>query len=346
VNTAEICLECAFDYEIPAGLEATAPPEARGIARDGVRLLVTSATDDEVRHHAFRDLPELLTPGDLLVVNDSATLAAAVDVPGSDLTVHFSTEQPDGRWVVELRRDQQQYTGGRAGARLALPGGARITLVAPYLGSRGRLWVADVDAPDPLPAYLAGHGRPIRYRYVDRDWPLSAYQTVFARKPGSAEMPSAGRPFTAAVVAALVRRGVVISPITLHTGVASLESTEPPYPERYDVPAATAEIVNLTRAAGRRIVAVGTTVVRALESAAGPGGWVQPSSGWTDLVVEPGRGVRVVEGLLTGLHEPKASHLLMLEAIGGREQLDRAYQAAIGGRYLWHEFGDVHLLLP
>jgi S-adenosylmethionine:tRNA ribosyltransferase-isomerase len=343
---SQVCLECAYDYDVPPGLDATRPPEARGIARDGVRLLVTSASDPEVRHHAFRDLPDLLAPGDLLVVNDSATLAAAVDVIGTDLTVHFSTEQPDGRWVVELRRDRQPYADSRAGTRLRLPGGASITLAAPYLGSHGRLWVADVDVPAPLPTYLAKHGRPIRYRYVEREWPLAAYQTVFGREPGSAEMPSAGRPFTPEVVAALVRRGVQIAPITLHTGVASLELTEPPYPERYAVPPATAEIVNLTRAAGRRIIAVGTTVVRALESAAGAGGWVQPSSGWTDLVVEPGRGVLVVEGLLTGLHEPKASHLLMLEAIGGREQLDRAYQAAIRERYLWHEFGDVHLLLP
>lgn len=344
--TADICLECSYEYEVPPGLEATEPPEARGIGRDGVRLLVTSASDDRVQHLTFRDLPSVLDPGDLIVVNDSATLAAAVDVQGSDLTVHFSTEQPDGWWVVELREDQQPYADARAGARLPLPGGAVLTLVAPYLGSHGRLWVADVDAPLPLPDYLAEHGRPIRYRYVDRDWPLAAYQTVFARRPGSAEMPSAGRPFTPEVVAELVRRGVVVAPVTLHTGVASLEVGEPPYPEWYAVPPATAEIVNLTRAAGRRVVAVGTTVVRALESAAGSGGWVQASSGWTDLVVEPGRGVLVVEGVLTGLHEPKASHLLMLEAIGGRAQLERAYDAAIEQRYRWHEFGDVHLMLP
>lgn len=213
-----------------------------------------------------------------------------------------------------------------------------------------------VPVPDPVPEFLRRYGRPIRYGYTERDQPLSAYQTVFAAPSpdgsGSAEMPSAARPFTAALVAELVRRGVLFAPLSLHTGVASAEAHEPPYPERFSVPAATAWLVNAVRAArrgdraaGGRVIAVGTTAVRALEAAAGADGVVRPVAGWTDLVVTPRRGVRVVDGLLTGLHEPRASHLLVLEAVAGREALRLGYEAALQERYLWHEFGDVHLVL-
>ncbi|WP_346767882.1 S-adenosylmethionine:tRNA ribosyltransferase-isomerase [Streptomyces sp. 196(2019)] len=214
--------------------------------------------------------------------------------------------------------------------------------------SGARLWWARV--PEGVPGLLRRYGRPIRYAYTERDQPLSAYQTVFAVAApdgsGSAEMPSAARPFTAALVAELVSRGVQFAPLSLDTGVASGEAHEPPYPERFSVPPTTAWLVNAARAAGGRVIAVGTTAVRALESAVDAAGVVRPVSGWTDLVVTPRRGVRVVDGLLTGLHEPEASHLLMLEAVAGREALRRGYEAALERRYLWHEFGDVHLLLP
>jgi S-adenosylmethionine:tRNA ribosyltransferase-isomerase len=174
---------------------------------------------------------------------------------------------------------------------------------------------------------------------------LSTYQNVFATVPGRAEMPSAGRPFTGAVLAALAARGVLVAPITLHTGVASAEASEPPYPEWFAVPAATARLVEHVRAGGGRVVAVGTTVVRALESAVHDG-HVRAGSGWTDLVIGPERGVHAVDGLLTGFHEPRASHLRMLAAVGGEPMLRLGYEAALRERYLWHEFGDVHLLLP
>ncbi len=197
----------------------------------------------------------------------------------------------------------------------------------------------------PLFAWLERHGRPIHYGYVEHPWPLSAYQNVYADEPGSAEMPSAGRPFSTEVITRLIATGVDIAPLVLHTGVASLESTELPYPERLRVPATTAARVNLTRRLGGRIIAVGTTVVRGLETA-GESGAVEPYDGWTDLVITPERGVRVVDGLLTGWHEPEASHLLMLEAVAGRELLERSYAASLATGYLWHEFGDEHLILP
>jgi S-adenosylmethionine:tRNA ribosyltransferase-isomerase len=336
----------ALDFELPAALEAHEPAEARGLARDQVRLLVGRALTGEITHHRFRDLPDILDPGDVLVVNTSGTLPAALDVLDGDLVVHFSTELPDGHWVVELRRRvagaTEPYPDGVAGTRLSVSGGATVTLGRPY--TRGRLWVVALDVPD-VPAYLMAHGRPIRYSYVDRDWPLATYRSVFATAPGSAEMPSASRPFTESLVTRMVSRGIVFAPITLHTGVASPEAHEKPYPERFAVPGATARLVNEARAAGRRVVAVGTTAVRAIESAVDASGRVRAAGGWTSLVVTPDVGVRAVDGLITGFHEPRASHLDMLRAIVGEPTLSACYRVALGEGYLWHEFGDANLLL-
>ena len=328
----------ALDFELPAELEAREPAEARGRRRDDVRLLVSRRDTGEVSHHRFPELPRLLAPGDLLVVNNSATLPAALDAP--PFVVHVSTGRPDGTWLIELRRPQGGSTvpsdAGRPGLRLSVAEGA-LTLLRPYTS---RLWVAAAEVPGPMPAYLAGHGRPIRYSYTDRDWPLDTYQNAYATEPGSAEMPSAGRPLTGAVLAELAGRGVLVAPVTLHTGVASAEVDEPPYPEWFAVPAPTAGLIGHVRAAGGRVIAVGTTVVRALESAVDG-----PASGWTDLVIGPERRITAVDGLLTGLHEPRASHLRMLTAVAGEPVLRAGYAEALRARYRWHEFGDVHLLL-
>ncbi|MGH9118688.1 MAG: S-adenosylmethionine:tRNA ribosyltransferase-isomerase [Acidimicrobiales bacterium] len=336
-------------FELLPELEAHEPPEAR----DEVRMLVAWRRHDCAIDAAFRDLPDFLDPGDLVVVNTSATIPAAIDAfaagGGTALTVHFSTELADHRWVIELRQldgtTTERWSGPPPAPRLTLAGGATATLVEPYLGS-SRLWVAEIRTPGSVLAHLAAHGRPIRYRYVAEPWPLATYQTVYATAPGSAEMPSAGRPFTAEVITRLVAKGIGVTPLLLHTGVASLDADEQPYPEWYRVPVETADRVNATRRAGGRVIAVGTTVVRALESAAAGDGSVVATQGWTDLVVTPERGVGVVDGLLTGWHEPEASHLRMLEAVAGRDVLERSYAKAIAGRYRWHEFGDVHLILP
>ena len=341
---------------VPEELSARVPAEQRGpgLDRDAVRLLVSRGT--EVSHHAFTELPCLLRAGDLLVVNTSPTLAAAVDgrIGHVRVVVHFSTRGDDGRWAVELRDPDGRGTtraraGGPGGTEVRLPGGVRLTLEEPLSGQSERLWWARAHPGAGVPGLLREFGRPIRYSYTERDQPLSAYQTVFALPQpggvGSAEMPSAARPFTARLVAELVSRGVQFAPITLHTGVASAEVQEPPYPERFAVPEASARLINAVRAAHGRVVAVGTTAVRAVESAVGADGVVRAREGWTDLVVTPEGGVRVVDGLLTGLHEPEASHLLMLRAVAGGAAVDRGYEEAVRGRYLWHEFGDVHLLL-
>jgi S-adenosylmethionine:tRNA ribosyltransferase-isomerase len=341
-------------FELLPALEASEPPEARGLGRDEVRLMVASRAGETIVHARFHDLADHLEPGDLIVINASSTLPAAVPATRADGTgveLRFSTRAPgverSDRFVVELRTagGAAPLADGGAGEELRLPAHARVRLLAPYAG-RGRLWLAATAGVGELHQYLTEHGHPIRYGHVPRPWPLSAYQTVYGTVPGSAEMPSAGRPFTAELITGLVALGVQIAPVTLHAGVSSPEAHEPPYPEQYAVPAATARLVNHLRAAGQRVIAIGTTVVRALESAVGADGRLEPGSGWTNLVISRDRPPRAVDGLLTGWHEPRASHLRMLEAIGGEQLLARSYEAALATGYLWHEFGDSHLILP
>jgi S-adenosylmethionine:tRNA ribosyltransferase-isomerase len=341
-----------FIFEVPAALEASEPPEARGLTRDSVRMLVSHRRSAEIVPSSFIFLPRFLDPGDLLVINTSGTLPAAVDAvaaDGTELVVHLSTQLDATRWVVELRRITGQATGRWVGAppsrRLGLAGTASMTLELPY-GDEGRLWTARLDLGRRSLSWLAVHGRPIRYGYVDRTWPIEMYQNVYATEPGSAEMPSAGRPFTPEAITRLVAKGIGVAPLVLHTGVASLEADELPYPERVQVPAATAERVNAAHAGGHRVIAVGTTVVRALETSASDGRLVGAYDGWTDLVVTPERGVRIVDGMITGWHEPASSHLMMLDAIAGRALLADSYRVALAEGYRWHEFGDVHLILP
>lgn len=346
-------------FSLDDALSATEPPESRGVARDSVRLLV--ASPGRIRHTQFRSFADHLAPGDLVVVNTSGTLAAAVDgsrsrsmSPGREVTAHFSTRLEDGTWLIEFRpaiHPTGPVTDIRPGEEIVLVGGATAVALEP--GPRGeerpnRLWRTKVLLPAAadVVGYLQAHGRPITYSYVRGRFPLTDYQTVFARDPGSAEMPSAGRPFTTRLVTDLATRGVTVAPITLHTGVSSLEEGEPPLPEPYRVPDTTARLIEQTRRYGGRVVAVGTTVVRALETVARSDGTVVGGAGWTDLVLGPDRPARVVDGLVTGWHAPGASHLLLLEAVAGPALVASAYTAALAERYRWHEFGDSCLLLP
>jgi S-adenosylmethionine:tRNA ribosyltransferase-isomerase len=343
-------------FELPRAREATKPPEARGTARDAVRLMIADAQADHITHAAFAELPEFLSAGDLVVVNVSRTLPAAVAATRADGTavhVHFATRAPqlDDRWrVVELRSaDGAHPVRGHAGETITLPGpdAARPTLalVAPY-ASGSRLLLARLDGGSGTVEDLLGqYGQPIRYGYVRQPWPLEAYQNVYARIPGSAEMPSAGRPITHRLISELVARGIAVAPITLHTGVSSPERHEPPFPEEYEVPESTARLVNVTRAGGGRVIAVGTTVVRALETVAESDGSIVAGAGWTSLVIDRDRGIHAVDGLITGWHEPQATHLWMLAALAGEPFLERCYHAALDHGYLWHEFGDSHLIL-
>jgi S-adenosylmethionine:tRNA ribosyltransferase-isomerase len=372
-------------FDLPPELAAAGPPEVRGLARDGIRLLV--AEGPNVTHTRFADLSRFLNPGDLLVVNTSATRAAAVDGEHARLgpvVVHFSTALDDGSWVIELRSAgsaKSSVLTAAIGDRVLLPDGVTLLLSTPYPNTPAsssapspsssrppsmspplspsrspgtkaftgqRLWQTQPLAGTRVNHLLAVHGRPIRYGYLKGQWPISTYQTVFADPAdgeASAEMPSAGRPFSTELVTRLAAKGVVFAPITLHAGVSSQESGEPPMAERFTVPARTASQVNWTRQGGGRVIAVGTTATRALESAARPDGSVEAAGGWTDVVIGPEHPARTVDGLITGMHDPDASHLLLLEAVVGTETLQRAYAAALEGRYLWHEFGDSCLLI-
>lgn len=321
-------------------IEATEPAEWRGIARDGVRMLVTDRVTRAHSHAHFYDLPERLRSGDLLVVNDSATLPAAVLARRSDgcsLRLHVSTMIDTRLWMVEPRASVV------AGELLDLPGEATATMIAPVEPPRRRLWYASFRLPMQMYAYLAQYGAPIAYAYVDRSFPMREYQTFFARSLGSSEMPSAARPFTKPVVERLRSRGVEIATITLHCGVASFEAPERPGTERFSVSNEAADRVNAARREGRRVVAVGTTVVRALESAATRGGLIA-SSGWTDLVIGEAYQLKAADALLSGYHDPTATHRSLLRAFVDSDLLEDAYTEAGEHGYACHEFGDVHLI--
>jgi len=369
-------------FTLPPHLEAAEPPEARGLRRDDVRLLVSRVDTDAISHSRFSDLPRWLSPGDLLVVNTSRTLKAAVTARAGDgdkFEVHLSTRLPGNFWVVEVRRPgpiaSLPYHDALAGTTFDLDGGGRVMILSPYplearqsrdpgserrdpggirdLKAAGsRLWLAALQLPESILTYLERFGRPIRYSYVTRPWPEPMYQTIFAIEPGSAEMPSAGRPFTPELVTHLVSTGIQIAPLVLHTGVASLEDHEPPYEEYFQVPVETAARVNAAREAGHRVIAVGTTVVRALETVTDHRRTTSPGKGWTSLVITPDRPLRSVNAMITGFHEPKATHLAMVEQViaaagrlGPTTHLDRAYHEARQAGYLWHEFGDSHLII-
>src|SRR6266702_193398 len=348
-----------LNFTLSSTSEAGEPPEARGLARDEVRLMVSHISTNQVVHTRFRRIGDFLEPGDVLVINTSGTLNAALPATRSDgtqLELHLSTHLPTNRWVVEMLayQDNREKTTKpfytiHPGESFELPAGASVTFHTPYAPGHvaSRLWVATLNLPYPVHDYLDQHGFPIRYSYVKEGWPLSYYQTVYATEKGSAEMPSAGRAFTPELITRLVARGVQFAPLLLHTGVASLEEHEPPYEEYYRVPPETARMVNAAHASGKRVIAVGTTVVRALETVTDVEGITYSGEGWTRLVVTPQRGIHAVNALLTGLHEPRATHLAMIEALAaGSEHLQITYAEALREGYLWHEFGDLHLILP
>lgn len=350
-------------FTLPRALEASAPVEVRLGSRDALRMLVTE--NGRTQHRQFTDLARVLRAEDLLVVNDSATLPAALEArtdDGRPLSLHLSTPLPQDprpqsssprakgppftldtpHWVVEARGLHGEVA---AGMRLSLGGGAQTHLLRPYQPPARRLWIASFEGVGSMHAYLGRWGRPITYPYVTERWPLDAYQTLFARVPGSAEMPSAARGFTPRIVRDLAKRGVSVARITLHTGVASPEHDEAPYAEYFEVPEETVRRIHERRLRGGRVIAVGTTVIRALESALDGSVHLHATHGWTSLAIDPTRRLHSVDGLLTGLHEPRASHLQMLLALVDGTTLQDAYDKAVACRYRWHEFGDLHLIL-
>lgn len=350
-----------IQFSLPPELEASAPPEARGLRRDQVRLMVSNYSTDQVRHNRFYHLDKYLDQGDVIVINTSRTRNSALMAlreEGTAVELHLSIHFDDNLWTVEVRSMDElgktkHLEDAHEGEILTLPDGASATLQGPYVSDcvdhskpSETLWLAEVHFPYPVDDYLQRYGFPIRYNYVKDKWPLEYYQTVYATEPGSAEMPSAGRPFTSKLLRRLQAKGIEIAPLILHTGVSNIDTHEPPYKEFYRVTPETAQMVNKARASGHRIVAVGTTAIRALETVTNGVGKTHAGEGWTCLVISPQRGLRAVNALITGMHEPDASHLAILEALAGKSHIKLAYEEALGKGYLWHEFGDLHLIIP
>jgi S-adenosylmethionine:tRNA ribosyltransferase-isomerase len=343
--------EATMRFTLPPQLEAHQPPEVRGGGRDDVRLMVTRR-DGRLFNTHMRQLGDFLNEGDALMINVSKTLAAALPVIGRNLRLHIARRVSSSTYVVELRHLAQSpgttpMLDAQPNDVFNLPAGAACRLLRPYRerdDGRVRLWFAELRLPLPWLDYLEAHGGPIRYAYAG-DWPIEAYRTAYGVEPGSAEMPSAGRAITHEMLAQLSARGVEIIPIVLHTGLSSPEAWEGTQDEYYRVSPASARRINMVKAHGGRVIAVGTTVVRALETVATDAGRVTPGEGLTNMLIAPGHRLSAVDGLLTGCHEPQASHLLMLEAIMGRELLEESYRVALNEGYLWHEFGDAQLIV-
>jgi S-adenosylmethionine:tRNA ribosyltransferase-isomerase len=341
----------SIDFALPEANVGNKPAEIRGSGRDDVRMMVTKRATGSIEHAAFSAIGRHLRPGDALVVNTSGTVPSAVDgwsADGTRVKVHFASPISGRLWAVEVR--SLTDGGGTVPGpdwsprTIRLAGGATLHLLARNTTS-SRLWHAEVEGVSDVVSYLLVHGEPIRYS-PGPALPIEDYQTVFSAEPGSAEMPSAARPFTAELVISLITRGVVVVPVTLHAGISSYEDDEWPGDERYHVSEHAAAVLNAIRESGGRVIATGTTVVRALETVADSNGVVHPGRGITDTVVTPLTGLRAVDGMLTGWHEPRSSHLTMMEAFLDRDALDEVYREALETGYLWHEFGDLLLILP
>jgi S-adenosylmethionine:tRNA ribosyltransferase-isomerase len=343
-----------IQFELPQRLACPKPTEERGIARDQVRLLVTTG-GGEIDHVLFRDIDRYLVEGDVLVVNLSATRPSAFRIPLPGMrsgVVHFSNKIRDRQWLIEIREiagcKTIRWKDGKEGLAFQLPEEASITLKKRFYGDREQLnlWIAEFHSKKEQETFMAEYAQPIQYDKINESYPLDYYQTFFSVRPGSAEMPSAGRPFTQDVVENLLRKGVVFARILLHTGVSSLEEDEVPYPEYMELEENAASIINKAKKERRRIIAVGTTAVRAVESAVDEEDKVVPYKGNTDLFIGSDYRMKIIDGVLTGFHEPRASHLHMLQSLAGFEHIERAYQTAIASEYYWHQFGDMHLILP
>jgi S-adenosylmethionine:tRNA ribosyltransferase-isomerase len=332
----------------PRELRASLPAELRGLRRDGARLCVVERDSGRITHTSVAHLGDHLRPRDLLVVNSSRTLPAALTVSRHDgEQIQLRPGALRGReWdalAVDTHAPHHNVSLHR-GEILRARDGLRFEVVAER-SDAPLLWRMTIDGGDPIETLLR-EGTPIRYSYVPEPVALEHYQTVYAGSPGSVETPSAGRHLTWELLGALRDAGVGITDVVLHCGLSSFQDdaadlTKPLIEEQFEVRPDTAALVNVAS----RVIAVGTSVIRTLETAADEGGDVRPMQGWTRLVITPRTRLRVVDALLTGLHEPPATHLDMLGALLDPNLLEQAYAEVRDRRYLWHEFGDAMLIV-
>lgn len=343
-----------FDYALPPDLIAQRPlPE-----RDASRLLLLDRESGAVAHHQFRDLPALLRPGDLLILNDTRVLPARLygaTARGGRVELLFLEETEGGAWWAWVKPGRR----ARVGAAFSLPDGtiARVR----ERGEEGR-FLLDVQGPLPVRALLERHGWTPLPPYIRRAVPAEVresdaqdrerYQTVCAREEGAVAAPTAGLHFTEAALEAVRGRGVAVAFLTLHVGIGTFKPVRLEEvarhrmdPERFRIPEATARAVKEARARGGRVVAVGTTTVRALESAADNGGAPRAGAGQATLFITPGYRFRVVDGLLTNFHLPGSTLLMLVSAFARRERILAAYREAIAARYRFYSYGDAMLIL-
>ena len=340
-----------LQFELPPELEAHEPPELRGLRRDHVRLMVLPRFEGDAIHTKFDALGDFLQAGDLIVVNNSRTLPAllpARDESGDEVEVRLAHRQSEDLWDALVLKGRTHV--GRPGMQLDF--GQNLT--AQIMGQNAELpflWQVQFDrCCSELLDLIYRIGFPIRYNYVLGELPLDLYQTVYAAEPGSVEMVSAGRPFTWEVLLKLKRKGIGLAAISLHTTLSStrddaIDRTHPNYEEEFDVSEATAQAINACHEQGGRVIAIGTTVVRTLETVAQQKGAMVSAHGRTRLHIAAGYQLRVVDALLTGMHEPESSDLDLLSAFIEPGRLKRAYLQAIEQGYLWHEFGDMNLII-
>ena len=344
-------------FNLPAELSADRPPERRGLSRDRVRLLVIDRYADTFTHTRFDRITDFLTPGDLLVFNSSRTLPATLMGKDRDsklaIEVRLAELLPDGTWLALLLPSSPQKTDEVLARRLILDFESDLSCEVIARDKRiRRLWQLRFSkSGTEFLDLLYRIGQPIRYRYLSAPWRLSYYQNVYALQPGASEMPSAGRAFTWQLLLQLRSQGVESASIILHTGLSSyldndLDRQHLASEEEFWVSEETADKIRRTKDAGHRVIAVGTTVVRALESAAAEfSGKVRACHRYTEMRITGDYKLQAVDGLLTGLHEPEASHLDLLAAFVPPVKIYAAYNEAIQRRYLWHEFGDLNLIL-
>ncbi|HEX7064086.1 MAG TPA: S-adenosylmethionine:tRNA ribosyltransferase-isomerase [Bacillales bacterium] len=337
----------ALTFKLPESLNAISPAEHRGIRRDHVRMMVINRENNRTSHDHFHHLGHYLKSGDLLVLNNSRTIPAVLHAEvqrngkriAEEIEIRLAHRKSDAEWqVVHKGKDVKIGDCIIFSDRLSA-----VVIRTEESFTILRFSLSGISLYNEI--YTLGE--PIRYSYIKEKWGLDDYQTVYGSVPGSVEMPSAGRPFSWEMLLALRKQGIRLAFLTLHTGLSDLlDGREGAHinTEEYILPAETVEAVKKTKTEGGRVIAVGTTVVRTLETAANAGK-LAPSSGWTDLYIHEKYPLRITDGLITGFHEPEASHLDLLSAFLDKDRLYDNYQRAIVEKYLWHEFGDINVII-
>ncbi|MYL32450.1 S-adenosylmethionine:tRNA ribosyltransferase-isomerase [Pontibacillus yanchengensis] len=336
----------ATSFHIPEFLHAEVPPEHKGMSRDEVRLMVLQEDEDSAYHKRFEEIDQFLEDGDVIVLNNSRTIPPVLKgcLGKQNVEIRLSRKISTNQWEALLLGTFRQIN-----VPIQFPEGLEATISG--LGSEPPLVTLSFSkGGSSLLDYIYRYGEPVRYEYIHHPWPLETYQTVYGAIPGSVEMPSAGRAFTWDLLSKLKAKGVQTTYIQLHAGLSYYEQNRWPnpknHPEAFNVPEETARLITQAKQNSNRVIAVGTTVVRALESAVNEHGEVKAISGITRLYIDQNHRVITVDGLLTGFHEPEASHLHMLTAFLPEKKLMKAYGEALHKGYLWHEFGDMNLILP